>query len=263
MNCKICNSSVKEIFSARVLDKYEVKYYQCQHCGFAFTENPYWLDEAYNSALNIEDTGEMRRNIQFRNRLSNIIFFLFDKKANFIDWGGGYGTFTRLMRDAGFNYFWSDKYAINLHAKGFEYDGQKSIECLSCFEVFEHLLNPYEEIEKMLDVSKNIFFSTQFISEPAPNTNWWYYAFQHGQHIAFFTRRSLEIIATKYDLNFYTNGSNLHLLSKKKFPKFVFPLLVKLSKYGLFNVVKLFLDSKTDSDSEYLSRIPRENHSVE
>ncbi len=42
--------------------KYEVQYYRCPECYFAQTEDPYWLDEAYQNALNLSDTGLLFRN---------------------------------------------------------------------------------------------------------------------------------------------------------------------------------------------------------
>ncbi|MEJ2105601.1 MAG: hypothetical protein P8X47_13660, partial [Ignavibacteriaceae bacterium] len=62
MNCRVCNSKSKEVFSAKVLNKYNVKYYHCLSCGFLQTEEPYWLDEAYKSAIGIADTGIQKRN---------------------------------------------------------------------------------------------------------------------------------------------------------------------------------------------------------
>ena len=43
------------------MDKYDVKYFLCGNCGFVFTEEPYWLNEAYKSAINISDTGIVTR----------------------------------------------------------------------------------------------------------------------------------------------------------------------------------------------------------
>lgn len=63
MTCKICNHQTKQIFQAKILNKYEIDYFYCEHCGFLQTEDPYWLDEAYNESINISDTGYMQRNL--------------------------------------------------------------------------------------------------------------------------------------------------------------------------------------------------------
>jgi hypothetical protein len=41
MKCKICNYETKSIFTAKILNKYNAKYYYCDHCGFLQTEELY------------------------------------------------------------------------------------------------------------------------------------------------------------------------------------------------------------------------------
>ena len=59
----ICNSIGKEIFTGKILKKYDVKYYQCPECALVYTESPYWLSEAYSDAISRYDTGVMQRNV--------------------------------------------------------------------------------------------------------------------------------------------------------------------------------------------------------
>ena len=49
--CKICDSNSHYFATAKVLQKYNVDYFQCSNCGFVQTEEPYWLDEAYSEAI--------------------------------------------------------------------------------------------------------------------------------------------------------------------------------------------------------------------
>ena len=65
MSCKICTKSLHELFEAQLLGKYQSKYYQCANCGFIQTEDPYWLEEAYASAITNLDLGYATRNIKF------------------------------------------------------------------------------------------------------------------------------------------------------------------------------------------------------
>jgi glycosyltransferase involved in cell wall biosynthesis len=51
--CKVCGSNSPYFASAKILQKYDVKYYQCHSCGFVQTEEPYWLNEAYTDAIDI------------------------------------------------------------------------------------------------------------------------------------------------------------------------------------------------------------------
>jgi hypothetical protein len=247
--CKICGGDSIKVFNKTILNKYHADFLQCQNCDFIQTEEPYWLDEAYKTPLNVSDTGLIGRNIYLSKIASLLIFFYFRKHGEFLDYAGGYGVFVRLMRDIGYNFFWHDLYAENLFAKGFEWDSHNSrkIELLTTFESFEHFRNPSEELEKMLLISDNILFSLELIPQ-SDVENWWYVSAHHGQHISLFSKKSLECLADKYNLHLYTNDVNLHLLTKSK--KSVDVKRIQFfarMKFDLF--VKIGLDSKTKEDS--------------
>ncbi len=218
MNCTICGSNLAEaVFTGRILDKYDAGYFYCRECGHLQTETPFWLKEVYESALPPNDTGIISRNTSLVAKTAPILYFLFGKNHTYLDWGAGYGLFVRTMRDIGFDFRWHDQYAANLFARGFEYN-QEKIELITCFEVFEHLPDPFIQIDKMLKIADTILFSTELYSErniPATQQNWQYFAPEHGQHISFFSIRTLEYIATKKNLNFVSNHRNLHLFSRK------------------------------------------------
>ena len=256
MNCKICESKVENLFNAKVLGKYDVQYFRCGNCEYIFTEEPYWLEEAYVQAINIFDTGILERNLYLRKLVSILIYFFYDRQKKFLDYAGGYGIFTRLMRDIGFDFYWVDPFCENILVKGFEYnsDEKNNIQLLTAFEVFEHLVNPINELEKMLKISKNIVLSTEIVPDPLPKPDeWWYYAFEHGQHVSFYSKKTLEILAGKFNLSFY-NYKNLFLFTDKKFSSLVFNIVMSLNKIGLFMFVKKFLKSKTMEDHFELKR---------
>jgi hypothetical protein len=250
MICKICNSKTEKKFSVKILHNYDAEYFQCAKCGFLFAADPYWLDEAYKSAINISDTGIMGRNLHFSKVVSVIIYFLFNKDGKFLDYAGGYGIFTRLMRDIGFDFYWHDPYCKNLLSRGFEYNAsmKEEIKVITAFEVFEHLVNPINEIKKMLDISPNIFFSTELLSNPVPGPEeWWYFGFEHGQHVSFYSHKTLIFIAEKFGLYFYSYR-DVHLFTKRNLSFSLFKILILLSKFGLFSYVKRNLKSKTWDD---------------
>lgn len=248
--CKICNSSAHYAFTSKVLKKYNINYYKCTNCGFLFTEDPFWLHEAYARAINLSDTGLLDRNIYFSKVLSVLIYLNFNKDAKFLDYAGGYGIFTRLMRDIGFDFYWHDPYTQNILANGFEHDinSKSKYELLTAFEVFEHLANPKLEIERMLELSDSIIFSTEILPSEIPDPmGWWYYSFEHGQHISFYSKKTFTWLANYYGLRyFYIKG--IHLLSSKKINYSALLIEKKLSKYGLFTFIKKTMKSKTFSD---------------
>jgi hypothetical protein len=130
-----------------------------------------------------------------------LISLLFPNGTRFLDYAGGYGTLVRLMRDRGFDFYWSDPYAKNLHARGFEHVPGSRYDLLTALEVLEHLPNPLEDIARMLDLADNVLVTTELLPEPAPvPPNWWYYAVKGGQHISFYSTDSLRKIASHFNV---------------------------------------------------------------
>ncbi len=247
LTCKICASPSEKIFNHQVLGKYDVDYFRCPRCAFVFTEEPHWLKEAYQSALNDTDTGAVNRNLQLGNMVSMMISGIFNNKATFLDFAGGHGLFVRLMRDKGYDFRWKDKYAENMFARGFEYENEP-LELITAFEVFEHFVDPMAEIKGMLHYSSNILFSTEVIPDKSvPPLDWWYYGFNHGQHISLYAKKTLHYIAGTHGLNYY-HAKNLHLFTRKKINNRRFQLLKKAGLVGLNKIMELSMKSRITSD---------------
>lgn len=256
MNCKICNSEATKIFTSDILNKYkDIKYFHCEHCGFLFTQEPFWLDQAYSAAISSLDTGAITRNISLHKIVSVLIYFLFNKSGKFLDFAGGHGVFTRLLRDIGFDFYWNDLYAKNLFAVNFEYDHKiKNIELITAIECFEHFVDPAKEIDNLIKISPNIFFTTNLLPDPIPQPKeWWYYALESGQHISFYSKKTLDFIANKYGLNFYSYGG-IHLFTKKKINYRLLNFLINKTNKFLFNFVRKRLKGKAVDDMNYIKR---------
>ena len=246
VSCKICSSISNKIFNCLILKKYNVNYYKCCKCDFIQTQKPFWLAEAYNSAITSLDIGLANRNIGLSITVSAIISFFFVKKNKMIDYGGGYGLFVRLMRDRGFNFFRQDIYCKNIFANSFDIINlpeATNFEILTAFEVFEHLEDPVAELKKLLRYSSSILFSTMLQPQnnnlPLTPQNWWYFAPEMGQHISIYTVNSLKILANKYNLNFYTNNVDIHLFTNKKINQTFFKMVCN---YKIAKLILKFTD---------------------
>lgn len=218
--CKICGSERKKIFEKKILEKYDVSYFKCSECGFIQTEKPHWFKEAYSSAITSLDIGLVGRNIYYSNIVEDILYKYFVKNARFLDFAGGYGMFTRIMRDKGFDFFREDKYCENLFAKHFDIsdlpEKDRKFELVTAFELMEHIKEPFKELDYIFSMTSSFLFSTELIPEHDLES-WWYLGTEHGQHISFYTKKSLKRIAEKYNKNYYSSGS-LHLITNKKIP---------------------------------------------
>jgi hypothetical protein len=257
--CPICGNETRKCFDGKLLSKYDVSYYQCSECRFIQTEKPFWLQEAYANVINVEDTGLLDRNIYLSEVAAIIIYWCFRRNGIYLDYAGGYGVFTRLMRDIGFDFYWHDPYAQNIFSRGFEFHehNHSPIELLTSFESFEHFLDPIAEIEKMMKISQNVLFSTKFLPLPTPALkDWWYYGPEHGQHISFFTPQACMFLAQRFRVHFYSFG-DIHIFSKRRIHTAIIGFLLHRLKQKTIRHIRLNMKSKTVSDSLLLSRHER------
>jgi hypothetical protein len=210
---------MREIYQATILGKYRVSYYYCESCGFLRTERPYWLDEAYSSAIAAADTGLVSRNIQVSRALAALLFLAFraDGKGRWLDYAGGYGMLTRLMRDKGFDFYWSDKHANNIFAQGFEHKVGMTYDGVTAIEVLEHTEDPLAFLSDLsrLSPTRTVILTTELCASPPPRPEeWWYFGLIAGQHIAFFQERTLEAMAARLGVR-YMRAGTLHVFSEQ------------------------------------------------
>lgn len=225
-------------FSETVLSQYRADYFIDPATDFIFVNNPHWLSEAYSSPLSITDTGILSRNIRNVEICTKLLNQVFPRNAEIkgIDLGGGYGIFVRGMRDAGFDFHWHDLYAENLIARGFE-ARREDYDVAVAFEVLEHTVDP---IKFLLDAKSKfnfrylIFSATCFDPENIPNKEWWYWSFESGQHISFFSEAALRYISEKIGMRLKHLEKDLYLMEEigalKEPPSPRMPFLKQLHK---------------------------------
>lgn len=218
VDCIVCGGRMTFAFNATVLRKYAANYFVCNHCGFLIANEPFWLSEAYASAIAAADTGLMARNILLSKKVAGVLYWIFGERgdAHYLDAAGGYGILTRLMRDMGFDFYWEDKYCANLVAPGFEYSSKIGpCRAITAMEVLEHLIDPVAYVNDTMAAAgtKTMLFSTElYEGDPPSPRDWWYYSFETGQHICFFQRRTLEAMSARLGLKF-VSANGIHIFS--------------------------------------------------
>ena len=223
--CKICEHSVVSHAIAKVRFEYDAHFLKCTRCGFVSVENPFWLPKAYAEPINPSDTGYMSRNLWCRDRVRMCIELFLNPSSTFLDYAGGYGVFVRLMRDAGYDFRWTDAYCENLFARYFEekLPLASQFEAITAFEVLEHIEEPMKLFKELSRLSSCLIVSTDLLPEPAPTPGeWWYYGTEHGQHISFYSLATLQRIALETGLFLNTDGVSFHVFTKDRLPPKLF-----------------------------------------
>lgn len=215
--CKICGSACGEFGKMRIMRKYDAYYDLCPRCGYLQARDPFWLAESYQSPITQTDIGTVNRCVTNAVITQLVMFLCFRSAGPFLDYGAGYGMFVRHMRDLGYDFWYHDSYCQNLFAEDFvaDFTAARTFELVTAFEVFEHMPNPLEDLDRIFHCGRRILFTTELLPQPVPGMGkWWYHGADHGQHIGFFSLRTLQYIAHKYSLCLATNGVNTHYIGK-------------------------------------------------
>ena len=213
--CPVCDTEMDLFDKAVVLGKYDAVYHRCPACGLVATLEPAWLEEAYTSAIHDADAGLLRRARRYQRLAATVISLEGRKDGRFLDWAGGYGVFTQLMRDKGYDTWQHDDFADPVFARDYRDPGDTTYDLITAFEVFEHLEDPRRELAGVAKRTDRLLFTTETLPEPPPRLGqWWYYMPAVGQHITFHTVASLQILAEDLGFELTSNGSNWHLFHR-------------------------------------------------
>jgi len=200
--CRLCNGTVDSLFTNKVLGKYDVSYYKCCHCHSLQTEKPYWLDEAIKNQI-YTDTGAAQRNLHSLAACYTISKLLNAK--NVIDIGGGDGLLCRLLRDYKINCYVKDKYATQTYGQGFTEENFNIPDLIIGFEVLEHYPNPIADLDDLFSYQPHaLLLSTNIFTNQ--KQDWWYLSPESGQHVFFYSKKAMVMIAAKYKYELVVSG---------------------------------------------------------
>lgn len=214
--CRVCppTTTTAPFAQGTVLGDVPVEYVRCPRCGMVMAADPTWLDRAYSAPIARLDVGLLDRCFILANATAAILRAEKGRGGRFLDWAGGYGTLTRLMRDRGFHFSHFDPMAENVFAPEHEAAGLDSTryDLITGYEVLEHLVDPVESLAPLAAATDRLLMSTQLLPAPAPQPDEWaYYSPETGQHVTFFTTEALHRLADRLGFDGVVVGDFLHL----------------------------------------------------
>ena len=212
--CRICRSLGEQLFELQVLGKYQAEYWQCTNCRFIYIVDPFWLEESFASELNDLDIGSVDRCIVMADFVEVLIRSLKSPKSRFLDWGGGYGLLSRIMRDRGLDFVSHDIYTRALFVESSSISNSEIFEVVTMSEVALHLTDPVPVFKKIMESTNTLVFTAVIAPEVVPN-DWWYLMPDTGQHVAIYHEESLQALAEQLGVQVTSDGRFFHVLHRK------------------------------------------------
>ena len=214
-DCPLCLGPLSWFADGVLLDHVPVRYFRCDSCGSVVLPDPTWLDEAYSHAISPLDVGLLERCVQMANITTAVVVAQGLRRGKFLDFAGGYGTLTRLMRDRGLDFRHNDPLCQNLFAQGFEAEVGERQDMVTAYEVLEHLSDPATTLAAAAQSTDLLLVTTRVLPDPVPKLGTWdYYAEESGQHVTFYTVAGLRALGERLGMQLTTSGRTTHLFHR-------------------------------------------------
>jgi SAM-dependent methyltransferase len=193
-----------------------VYYHRCNGCGLIFTSAfDHWSKDDYLRHIYNDDYVLVDPDYIDTRPAGNAVFILdFIKKGHALrclDYGGGNGKLTSLLREGGVDgHSWDPMGEGGAPPSG-------SFDFISAFEVLEHAPEPLATIQQALGLLNGrgvLLFSTLTIDHVSPRgMDNWYIAPRNG-HVTLYTRRSLQTMFAGVGYWVHHFNDNLHMALK-------------------------------------------------
>ncbi|MBU3558520.1 class I SAM-dependent methyltransferase [Polynucleobacter sp. Nonnen-W13] len=194
-----------------------IYYSHCPNCSFTFApEFEKWTESDFLKYIYNDDYIQIDPDyidVRPKNN-SEVLKQLFADQKSFIrhlDYGGGNGKLSQLLNQDGWNSETYDPFP----ASSLSLSDLGKFNLITAFEVFEHVPNINILMSNLAEVMSDdclVLFST-LVSDgnikSNSRINWWYASPRNG-HISLFSKKSLELLGSKYNLNFGSFSDGFH-----------------------------------------------------
>jgi hypothetical protein len=225
VDCPICRALANSAFSVCIRNERNVPLFQCTRCSFYFFAEPDWLAQSFSEELNELDLGSVARS-HFVADFVTAVFPLRKSGYTALDWGGGDGLLTRLLRERGINCVWQDPFVKPRFVGAAIYEPSSRVDVTVVSEVFLHLTNPVSVLRLLLSQSELVIM-TAVVPPKDMTAQWWYLMPETGQHVSFYPLPALEALATQTSSRLYSDGRFFHVFSRRKL-SFTTRMLIKI-----------------------------------
>lgn len=199
-----------------------IYYYLCEQCGFCFApEICKWSIEEFSERIYNDGYIEVDPNhdkIRPEGNAAKLIQTFDSQKADIkhLDYGGGNGRLSYLLARSGWDSVSYDPF-INREVKLEKLD---QFNLVTAYEVFEHVPDPDRlmgDLNTLVSDEGIILFST-LLSDGNIMDNqrlsWWYASPRNG-HISLYSRKSLALLANRYEFRLGSFSPSFHILYRR------------------------------------------------
>lgn len=190
-----------------------VPYHRCAICGFIYTRfMDHWTSGEFAERIYNDIYGHIDPGYDgWRARMfaPDVIAMLGERRPRILDYGGGKGVLSGLLREAGFEAESYDPFSSPKRPKGL-------FDLVIAVEVLEHSVTPMETLQEMRDLLEpdGAILATTLVGSPRPDAdNPSDYIAPRNGHVQQFTIPSLMIAANQIGARYYAGSSSRHLFT--------------------------------------------------
>ena len=209
--CLICNGKISKLEDKQI----KVTYSVCQDCGFIHKDKEYRVDreEELNQYSLHNNSFESVGYVDIFVKLINDYITPLNIMGDVLEYGSGPGPVLKelLIRDGYSVYDYDPFFNDNKEYLKYKY------ELITSTEVVEHFFDPLVEfahLSNLLEQGGYLVITTLLRNMSITDfTDWWYR--RDATHVSFYTLKTLEIIALRFDLKIIkTNNKNIIVFQK-------------------------------------------------